>query len=253
MEANRHAFWSTLHAADDGNGVGGGYGAGRHDFGPEEYSPGGRCIDTTRPFRVEGAFPLAENGMLGAVEIRLKQDGSECDLRLWLESYRPNGRNGMAELSKALADGMTPVMSYWGRGGNMSWMDGPGWDRRGPCPEERPQACGDAVSFSDVTLDELPPSYFFDVRPTTTSTTTSTLTFTTITSTTSVTASFRTEVSPTQTLEAVFEAPASEGPPVTSLPSPSAVISGFAGDEDPWAGFAGGVPRLGVPGTDKFG
>jgi len=57
QEANMHAWHSTLHTADDGSGIGAGYGGGEswdghRDWTMEDYAPNGICIETSKPFQV---------------------------------------------------------------------------------------------------------------------------------------------------------------------------------------------------------
>merc|ERR1719510_2756522 len=83
QEANQHAWHSTLHTSQDHGGVGGGYGGGDswngpRDFGAQEYAPGGRCIDTTKPFQVAVSFPTDAGGALTGMNVELSQDGHSC-------------------------------------------------------------------------------------------------------------------------------------------------------------------------------
>jgi len=47
---------------------------------------------------------------------------------------------------------MTPIISYW-REPDMSWFDGKGADRRGPCGKDVPKTCGDSVKFHNFTIN----------------------------------------------------------------------------------------------------
>lgn len=151
MEANQHAWHSTLHSAHDHNGAGSGYGGGEtwngpRDFNAQQYGPGGSCIDTTKPFEVAVHFPTS-GGTLIAMEVTLTQKGKSCPLKATVSNYE-----GMAEVSGALAAGMTPVVSYWSDN-KMLWMDGKGSDGAGPCPVDNAASCADAVKFYDFSID----------------------------------------------------------------------------------------------------
>ncbi|CAE7027142.1 egl1 [Symbiodinium natans] len=162
QEANRYAFHSVLHLPDDNSGSGLGYGGGgldwswHRDWTREEYGPGAHCIDTNRPFEVEVGFPLGSNGQLRAITTRLSQIGSPCDLNAEVatDSYIFRGRHSASELTQALHEGMTPIVSYW-KHENMQWMDGKGADGLGPCAVDRPDQCGPSVKFYDFALESL--------------------------------------------------------------------------------------------------
>ncbi|CAE8586739.1 unnamed protein product [Polarella glacialis] len=159
QEANMYAFHSTLHVFNDGTGVGAGYGGGgqnwNHDrqWRKEDYGPGARCIDTSKPFQVAVAFPLTPDGKLRAMDVLLSQEGSPCDLSAEVSDYRPQGRDGMAELAEALAV-MTPIISYWSSI-EMLWMDGKGADGLGPCEEDDPSSCASSVRFYDFAFESI--------------------------------------------------------------------------------------------------
>lgn len=153
MEASKRAWHSTLHGAQDHSGVGGGYGGGStwngpRDFNSQQYGPGGSCIDTTKEFNVEAAFPVDGQGKLTAMVITLTQDGKSCPLKINLNSYP-----SMAEMSDALDAGMTPVISYW-KSDDMLWMDGKGTDGQGPCATDG-QQCGTSVKFYDFKVEPM--------------------------------------------------------------------------------------------------
>ena len=59
------------------------------------------------------------------------------------------------ELSKALAAGMTPIVSYW-NSADMLWMDGKGSDGQGPCARDRPGDCGKRTKFSNFSVAAIP-------------------------------------------------------------------------------------------------
>lgn len=51
-----YAWHTTMHVADDGSGIGAGYGGGinwngHRDWVREDYGPSGRCISTAFPFQ----------------------------------------------------------------------------------------------------------------------------------------------------------------------------------------------------------
>eukprot|EP00445_Apocalathium_hangoei_P009375 CAMPEP_0203868820 /NCGR_PEP_ID=MMETSP0359-20131031/17342_1 /ASSEMBLY_ACC=CAM_ASM_000338 /TAXON_ID=268821 /ORGANISM="Scrippsiella Hangoei, Strain SHTV-5" /LENGTH=1214 /DNA_ID=CAMNT_0050787323 /DNA_START=57 /DNA_END=3701 /DNA_ORIENTATION=- len=151
QEANQHAWHSTLHSSLDHGGQGVGYGGGTswdgpRDFGAQEYGPGERCIDTTKPFQVAASFPTAANGKLAAMEVVLTQEGSPCPLQMKIDDYKD-----MSELSASLAAGMTPVISYWSAD-DMTWMDGRGADGQGPCAVDVAERCPSSVQFSNFSL-----------------------------------------------------------------------------------------------------
>jgi len=151
-----HSWHSTLHGQDDPNGVGGGFGgggeewSGPRDWNASQYSPGGTCIDTRRPFDVDAAFPLDADGSLAAMVVTLSQEGKSCPLSTLTAAYA-----GMPELTEALRAGMTPIVSYWSAD-DMLWMDGKGKDKLGACKKDRPNRCGDSVKFSNFSVGVAP-------------------------------------------------------------------------------------------------
>jgi len=156
QEANMHSWHSTLHGRDDPNGVGGGFGgggeewSGPRDWNASQYSPGGSCIDTRRPFDVDAAFPVDAEGSLAGLVVTLSQEGKSCPL-----STRTVGYAGMPELTEALRAGMTPIVSYWSAD-DMLWMDGAGKDKLGACKKDRPSRCAESVRFSNFSVGVAP-------------------------------------------------------------------------------------------------
>mmetsp|Transcript_775 Transcript_775/g.1922 ORF Transcript_775/g.1922 Transcript_775/m.1922 type:complete len:634 (-) Transcript_775:85-1986(-) len=154
QEANIHAWHSTLHGAQDHSGVGAGLGGGDSWTGPrdwteDEYGPGAKCVDTSRPFEVAVSFPTNSEGVLSAMEVELSQRDSPCPLSVTIGNYK-----GMSELSKALAAGMTPVASYWSNN-RMLWLDGEGADKKGPCMVDHASQCADTVMFYDFKVADI--------------------------------------------------------------------------------------------------
>mmetsp|Transcript_90046 Transcript_90046/g.226561 ORF Transcript_90046/g.226561 Transcript_90046/m.226561 type:complete len:385 (+) Transcript_90046:26-1180(+) len=128
MEANQHAFRSTLHSKFDGAGKAGGFGGGLRSFMPGQYKPNGRCIDTRRPFHVR--VHIVEHGMI----VKLFQ------FKHCLLHYKVKGYSKMGPVREALRHGMTPVMSYW-NSPDMGWLDG------GVCKKEHIKSCGETVKL----------------------------------------------------------------------------------------------------------
>jgi len=159
-EANERAWHSTLHVQDDGSGIGLGYGGGdgwngHRDWDSSQYGPGSTCIDTTKPFQVAVSFPADHNGVLRAMEVELSQVGTSCSITRTVGGYAFSGRNAMAELTTALANGMTPIISYW-KADNMLWLDGPGTDGQGPCHKDSNYGVCSAttVKFYDFSIGQ---------------------------------------------------------------------------------------------------
>jgi len=157
QEGNRFSWHSTLHGKADHNGVGKGIGgggagwSGPRDWSSSEYGPGASCIDTSKPFQVEVGFPADAGCQLVGMEITLSQVArSNCELKLAIDNYRE-----MPELSKALAAGMTPIVSYW-NSADMLWMDGKGSDGQGPCARDSPGDCGKRTKFSNFSVAAIP-------------------------------------------------------------------------------------------------
>merc|ERR1719225_2616437 len=103
------------------------------------------------PFQVEVAFPADANCQLQGMEITLSQVArGDCELKLAIHSYW-----GMPELTRALAAGMTPIVSYW-NSADMLWMDGKGSDGQGPCARDSPESCGKRTKFSNFSVAAIP-------------------------------------------------------------------------------------------------
>ena len=147
MEANRVAFVSTAHAADDGSGEG--YGMAHYATSaaqrlePSEahgsdlghgcaYGPSASCtIDTQKPF--SASYDFAPAGVNDGFRVSLTQEGRRAVSGP--VAYRSKPQQGgaadaaeaNAEVARSLADGMTLVVSYWSGGseGGMSWLDAP--------------------------------------------------------------------------------------------------------------------------------
>jgi len=153
QEANTHAWHSTVHVLDDGSGIGAGYGGGdtwngHRDFTMEDYGPNSFCINTSKPFQVEVGFPVDHRRRLRAMTTVISQGRCQLSISVGPRGYPYGGRDGMAELSEALREGMTPIISYWSHD-QMLWMDGKGADGLGPCLVDRPELCAASVKFYD--------------------------------------------------------------------------------------------------------
>jgi hypothetical protein len=149
QEANMYAWRSTLHTADDRSGQAFGYGGtGDLALSWEEgkYGPGGQCIDTNRPFQVAVSFPVNADNTLQSMRVTLSQDGSPCPLTGHMENY------GIPEITRALSEGMTPVVSFWSAD-SMTWLDGKG-PKGGTCVEDRADQCPDSVKVYGFSLEQ---------------------------------------------------------------------------------------------------
>jgi hypothetical protein len=156
MEANQHAWHSTLHKATDAEGAASGFGGGGDGWnGPrnwtsQEYGIGGECIDTSKPFQVAVSFPTDAHGEMQAMHVSLSQSGGSCVLQARIDGYL----KGKALLSKALMDGMTPIVSYWADD-HMTWMDGAGEDGRGSCKQDSVKNCAKTVRLFDFLVEDM--------------------------------------------------------------------------------------------------
>jgi hypothetical protein len=147
QEGNMFAWHSTMHTSHDSGGKLAGWGGGAMDFDGTKYGPGAACIDTRKPFHVEASFPVDTAGSLAAMEVTLTQVGSACPVTAVVGDYQ-----GMAEMTKALREGMTPIVSFW-KSDDMLWLDGPGWgNSKGPCAQDNAASCPDTVKFSNFSV-----------------------------------------------------------------------------------------------------
>lgn len=155
QEANMHAWHSTLHAASDKDGVAAGLGGGGwswngpRDWSTTDYGQGGRCVDTNAPFDVSVSFH-ATSDQLASMQVELSQAGKPCTLSTKIDGYA-----SMQEMTQALKDGMTPVVSYWANE-DMLWMDGQGSDGQGACSGVEGAQCKEQVTFSNFRVEEIP-------------------------------------------------------------------------------------------------
>lgn len=160
QEANQMGWRSTMHNADDAWGAAAGSGGpGGHDWSSEDYGPGKRCIDTTRPFDVSVSFPIGPDGSLAAMETMLSQGGKPCNVTGRVTSYAH-----MQTVSAALAAGMTPVVSYW-NSDELAWLDQP------PCQSDDPDVCAESVKYYGFSVRDIASP----ISPTITTTTTTKL------------------------------------------------------------------------------
>lgn len=84
------------------------------------------------------------------MEVTLSQQEKGCELRINMNYYHND--QGFEELTRALAEGMTPVVSYW-KSPDMLWLDGPGIGA-GPCQQDTTQ-CGTAAQFYNFAVESL--------------------------------------------------------------------------------------------------
>merc|ERR1740123_694481 len=93
MEANAHAFRTSLHTEDDKWGMSEGVGGEAGDWTIREYGPNGICINTSMPFQITASFP-EDNGKLSSMILTLSQEslqtGQPCDLKITLAGYDGN-------------------------------------------------------------------------------------------------------------------------------------------------------------------
>jgi hypothetical protein len=70
----------------------------------------------------------------------------------YIDQYKFSGKDGMVEISSALAEGMTPVVSYWSSRG-MAWLDGKRGQGDGVCKAEHPSQCAAKVQVSNFAVE----------------------------------------------------------------------------------------------------
>lgn len=160
QEANKFAFHSALHRQDDGGGVAAGLGGwvldNRFAMTPDEYGPGGRCIDTNHPFQVSAGFPTNHQGRLLGLDMKLSQHGKPCEVSYRMDRYEKDPN--FEQLSQSLAAGMVVAISYW-EADDMLWLDGPGLGG-GLCHRDDKQ-CGTAPKFSNFAIQDLGGAVFY--------------------------------------------------------------------------------------------
>jgi hypothetical protein len=170
QDANQYAWSTSVHLSNDADGKSVGYGGGsekpgRRHWSDAEYGPQAKCIDTTWPFRVSVSFKEKFAGMLDRIEVTLSQeDRHDCTLKESITEYNFKKESGLAEFSRILEKGVTPMLSYSG-GEDMTWLDGVGADGKGPCVRDVPKMCPQSVKFYDfeVTRHEVVPKVSGDI------------------------------------------------------------------------------------------
>jgi len=148
MEANNHAFQATPHKCDAPVGNGhynncdrGGCAQNTRDIG-KAYGVGKEFkINTRHPFRVSTTFE-AQGETLTGYKTVLSQEGRTVVLE-----HANCDKNYLAQLSKAVQEGMSLIFSYWGASAQtMAWMDSP------PCGPEVCQASSGHGIISDLSV-----------------------------------------------------------------------------------------------------
>lgn len=139
VEANKVAFVSTVHVADDSSGEA--YGLGHYVTSPQRrltaphhacaYGPRPSCaINTNRPF--EASFTFSSSGF--GYEVQLSQEGRTAGLKAPVRYTEKPPRGSIGSPTEAnqilaaqLAGGMTLVVSYWSgrQRDEMAWLDHP--------------------------------------------------------------------------------------------------------------------------------
>eukprot|EP00933_Yihiella_yeosuensis_P079780 TRINITY_DN93200_c0_g1_i1.p1 TRINITY_DN93200_c0_g1~~TRINITY_DN93200_c0_g1_i1.p1 ORF type:complete len:239 (+),score=46.22 TRINITY_DN93200_c0_g1_i1:1092-1808(+) len=154
QESNMFAYRATLHAKDDLVGMGTGYGGWaphKSVWSKNEYGPQGSCIQTSKSFRVAVDFPVIESSsgrILKEMIVTLSQQS--CNISLTVSGY-----SRISEVTEALKDGMTPIISYW-KSANMTWMDGKDADGAGPCDlKGEGSQCKEHVRFHSFQIEDL--------------------------------------------------------------------------------------------------
>jgi hypothetical protein len=111
MEANRHAFRSTVHGAHDpgGRGCGQGGEAEADAWPPGLYGAAAACVDTTKPFALKFSYRVE------GPEVFLRQ--GTCELHLQLPPVP-------ADFDASAKAGVIPVLSLWSEPGATRWLDG---------------------------------------------------------------------------------------------------------------------------------
>lgn len=122
QEANKFAFRTTTHGAQDAAGTFNGLGGGASAFSAEQYGPGAACVDTNAAFDVNVSFALRrvhETGAHALAQLTTTLSQSGCSLAF---ASTPRAEDA-EELGEALSLGVTPVLSFWADPA-MDWLDG---------------------------------------------------------------------------------------------------------------------------------
>ena len=140
MEANKVAFVSTVHVADDPNGEG--FGVAHYIEKPEKrlhshgsegcaYGPRSSCaIDTTKPFVATYGFASSHF----EYTVTLSQEGRSASLASPVRYVDAPSKGSVgtadaanAQLMRSLEEGLTLVLSYWAgeHVQDMAWLDAP--------------------------------------------------------------------------------------------------------------------------------
>jgi hypothetical protein len=93
------------------------------------------------------SFPVNADNSLQGMQVTLSQDGSTCPLTGRIDSYQ-----GIPEITKALSEGMTPVVSFWSAD-DMTWLDGKG-PKGGACDADHADQCPDSVRVSGFSFEK---------------------------------------------------------------------------------------------------
>jgi len=190
MEANRVAFVSTVHVADDANGDG--FGQGHYviprakrlaSTGECSYGPSVLCtIDTRRAFDVAIDFSKSDEPFgFNVTLMQGEQSASYGPVRYSTKPSKgsvPSAADANADLRQRLDEGMTLVASHWAGGArkDMAWLDAPckadeiadwgcsdafvdhsGWSWLCSNSDLEPPQCADSFRLNALTIAPSPP------------------------------------------------------------------------------------------------